>query len=322
MHVEAINIGPSDAIAPVGSVRALAGKGLAGDRHYFERGALPGQALTLIEAEALEDVGLTGAQSRRQVVVRGVRLNDLVGRSFRVGEVECRGVELCEPCLHLQQLTRPGIIKDLIHRGGLNADILTDGLISVGDPVSDGCPAPRAGAGGVLIRGSRLLLRPFRPDEIEAEWQDIVAADAMAVATPPDEARFKARLRRSGRLMDGWLDLAIDVGGVVAGRIQTFVPPGRPLPPGTFEVGIGLRQDARGRGYGREALRLLTDWLFEHAAAEVVEAPTDPANVAMRAVFRHAGWEAVGTLTEYGREWVMYRTTRRRWRNSPPAMQA
>ena len=95
----------------------------------------PPGALTLIEAEALEDVGLTGAQSRRQVVVRGGGLNDLVGKRFRVGEVECLGVELCEPCLHLQSLTRPGIIKDLIHRGGLRADILSGGTISVGDKV-------------------------------------------------------------------------------------------------------------------------------------------------------------------------------------------
>jgi len=138
VKVEEINIGSSEAIMPVESVSALAGKGLRGDRHCHGRGAQPGTALTLIEAEALEDVGLTGAQSRRQVVVRGVRLNELVGRRFRVGDVECLGVKLCEPCLHLQQLTRPGIIKDLIHRGGLNADILTDGQIAVGDPVSTG----------------------------------------------------------------------------------------------------------------------------------------------------------------------------------------
>ena len=135
MQVEEINIGPSDAIAPVDSVAVLAGKGLKGDRQFFDHGAEPGDALTLIEAEALEDVGLAGAQSRRQVVVRGGRLNDLIGKRFRVGDVECFGVKLCEPCLHLQQLTRPGIIKDLIHRGGINADILTDGQISVGDPI-------------------------------------------------------------------------------------------------------------------------------------------------------------------------------------------
>jgi MOSC domain-containing protein YiiM len=133
MYVEAINIGASDALGPVSSVRAVAGHGLEGDRYFFAHGAGSGEALTLIEAEAIEDVGLTGAQSRRQVVVRGGGLNDLVGRRFRVGEVECLGVELCEPCLHLQSLTRPGIIKDLIHRGGLRADILSGGTISVGD---------------------------------------------------------------------------------------------------------------------------------------------------------------------------------------------
>ena len=136
MHVEAINIGTSKALGPVSSVRAIAGHGLAGDRYFFPDGAAAsGEALTLVEAEALEEVGLTGAQSRRQVVVRGTGVNDLVGKRFRIGDVECAGVELCEPCLHLQRLTRPGIIKDLIHRGGLRADILSGGTINVGDKV-------------------------------------------------------------------------------------------------------------------------------------------------------------------------------------------
>jgi MOSC domain-containing protein YiiM len=135
MNVESISIGLTDAIAPIDSVAALAGKGLEGDRKFFGDGAEPGQALTLIEAETLEVVGLSGAQSRRQVVTRGVRLNDLVGKRFRVGAVECVGVELCHPCKHLEEMTRPGIIKDLAGRGGLNADILTDGRISVGDSI-------------------------------------------------------------------------------------------------------------------------------------------------------------------------------------------
>jgi RimJ/RimL family protein N-acetyltransferase len=170
-----------------------------------------------------------------------------------------------------------------------------------------------ASAGEVRIRGSRLLLRALRPGEIEAEWQAMLTADRMTTPEVPDEASFKARLRRSGYLVDGWLDLAIDLDGTSIGRIQTFVPPGRALPPGTFEIGIALREDARGRGHGREALALLTDWLFEHAAAEVVEAPTDPANVAMRTVFQRVGWELAGSLTELGREWVMYRITRPQW---------
>ena len=134
----------------------------------------------------------------------------------------------------------------------------------------------KAGIRDVRIRGPRLLLRALRPGEIEEEWQAMATADPMVIAELPEEAGFKARLRRSGRLEDGWLDLAIDLDGVSVGRIQTFVPPGRALPPGTFDVGIGLREDARGKGYGHEALTLLTDWLFEYAAARAVEASTDP----------------------------------------------
>jgi RimJ/RimL family protein N-acetyltransferase len=171
----------------------------------------------------------------------------------------------------------------------------------------------RAGIRDVRIRGSRLLLRALQPGEIEEEWRAMVTADPMVIAELPQEAGFKARLQRSGHLEDGWLDLAIDLDGVSIGRIQTFVPPGRALPPGTFELGIDLREKARNKGYGREALALLTDWLFEHAAAEAVGASTDPANVAMRTVFQRVGWKTAGSLTEFGREWVVYRITRREW---------
>ena len=141
----------------------------------------------------------------------------------------------------------------------------------------------------------------------------MVTADPMTIAELPDEAAFRARLRRSGRMHNGWLDLAIDLDGVSIGRIQTFVPPHRPPPPGTFTIGIHLLEDLRGKGYGREALASFTDWLFEHAAAEVVEAPTDPANVAMRTVFDRVGWVHVGSLSEFDREWVVYRITRPQW---------
>ncbi len=170
-----------------------------------------------------------------------------------------------------------------------------------------------AGIRNVQIRGSRLLLRALRAAEIEEEWRAMVTAGPMAVADLPEEASFKARLQRSGDLDDGRLDLCIDLDGVSIGRIQTFVPPGRPLAPGTFEVGIGLREEARSKGYGREALALLTDWLFEHAAAAAAEAPTDPDNVAMRTVFLRVGWRLAGSLTEYGREWVVYTITRPEW---------
>jgi MOSC domain-containing protein YiiM len=141
-RVEAINIGPPKKLpAPVKRARADAGKGLLGNRYYFEEGAQAGQALTLIAAEALEalaaehGVEVTAAESRRNVLTRGIDLNALVGKRFRVGEVECVGVELCEPCKHLESLTQPGVIKGLTHRGGLNADILSNGEIAVGDEV-------------------------------------------------------------------------------------------------------------------------------------------------------------------------------------------
>ena len=135
--VEAIHLGKERVpeLWTVDEVRAFAGQGLEGDRHFRPNGAKPGQALTLVEAENVEDVGLAPGETRRQLTVRGVRLNDLVGKRFRVGEVECYGVELCEPCLHLQEMTRPGILRDLAHRAGINADILTDGVIRVGDEV-------------------------------------------------------------------------------------------------------------------------------------------------------------------------------------------
>ena len=139
MPVEAIHLGaPGTAeLWQVDSVKAVAGKGLAGDRHFHEAGAGPGRALTLVEAEVVADVGLPPGATRRQVTVRGVRLNELVGKRFRLGEVECYGVELCEPCAHLEALTRPGLVKELVHRAGINADVLSDGTISVGDELSE-----------------------------------------------------------------------------------------------------------------------------------------------------------------------------------------
>ena len=137
MTVVAIHLGEerNPQLWPVESARAVAGKGLEGDRYFFPDGADPGRALTLVEEESVESVGLVPGATRRQVTTRGVRLNDLIGKRFRVGEVECYGVELCEPCSHLEGMTRPGIVKELVHRAGINADILTDGTISVGDEV-------------------------------------------------------------------------------------------------------------------------------------------------------------------------------------------
>ena len=83
----------------------------------------------------VDELGLAPGEARRNVVTRGIDLNALVGRRFRVGDAECVGRRLCEPCAHLQRLTHPGILRDLVHRGGLRADILEGGAIRVGDTV-------------------------------------------------------------------------------------------------------------------------------------------------------------------------------------------
>jgi MOSC domain-containing protein YiiM len=143
-HVEAIFVAPErgELPAPVERVRAHAGRGLDGNRYYWAEGDAPaGCALTLIAAEAVDavaqdgDVSIEPAATRRNVLTRGIDVNDLVGKRFRIGDVECEGVELCEPCTHLESMTQPGVIKAFAHRGGLNADILSDGQISVGDAV-------------------------------------------------------------------------------------------------------------------------------------------------------------------------------------------
>jgi MOSC domain-containing protein YiiM len=137
MSVVAIHLGAEESgpLTEVDSAVAVAGKGLEGDRYFFSEGAGPGRALTLVEAENVDSASLELGATRRQLTTRGVHLNDLVGKRFRVGEVECYGVELCEPCSHLESLTRPGIVVELAHKAGINADILSDGTISVGDEV-------------------------------------------------------------------------------------------------------------------------------------------------------------------------------------------
>jgi len=138
----------------VGSVRAVAGKGLEGDRYANGVGTFSGQAgtgreVTLIEAEAIEslareyDVEMDPAESRRNLVTLGLPLNHLVGREFRVGDVTLRGTRLCEPCSHLETLTRPGVRRGLVHRGGLRADIVNGGVIRAGDAATTEFPSDR-----------------------------------------------------------------------------------------------------------------------------------------------------------------------------------
>lgn len=132
----------------VDHAKARVNRGLDGDRYAAKAGTFTpasetarGYDLTLIEAEVLEHLtlpegGTLGfAEARRNVVTRGIDLNTLVGRRFRLGDVECLGQRLCEPCSHLERLTTKGALRGLIHRGGLRADVLSDGEITAGDRI-------------------------------------------------------------------------------------------------------------------------------------------------------------------------------------------
>lgn len=148
--VELLAVAP-DAEAPmrlVDSARALAGRGLEGDRYANGGGTFspraasrPGYDLTLISAEVVEgltsrDARLNFASTRRNVLTRGIDVNALVGRDFTIGDVRCRGQRLGEPCAHLERLHGPGLLRPLIHRGGLRADILNNGSIQIGATIS------------------------------------------------------------------------------------------------------------------------------------------------------------------------------------------
>lgn len=146
--VIAIQIAPDGeaALVSMEQVKAVAGQGLEGDRYFLRKGTYskkhkPSREATFIEAESLEalereyKLGLSSVESRRNITTRGVALNHLVGKTFRVGGAIFKGLELCEPCGHLEQLTGRQVREGLVHRGGLRTEIIESGLVRVGDGI-------------------------------------------------------------------------------------------------------------------------------------------------------------------------------------------
>ncbi|MGA9402387.1 MOSC domain-containing protein [Haladaptatus sp.] len=136
IHIAAESAGKTEEIE---TVEAVAGSGLRGDRHFDPD--VSGNDITLIETEALDaieaeaGIALGPGEHRRNVTTRNAALNHLVGKRFRVGDAICEGVELCEPCSHLESLTEDGTLSALIHRGGLRASVIESGEIKTGDGV-------------------------------------------------------------------------------------------------------------------------------------------------------------------------------------------
>ena len=131
----------------VAEINAHAGKGLEGDRYFAGTGKFkklePKRQATFIEMEAIEavardyDIPLDPTEPRRNIVTRGIALNHLVGKTFRVGDATFRGIKLCEPCEYMQKLVGKPVREPLKHRGGLNAEIVASGTIRVGDTVTE-----------------------------------------------------------------------------------------------------------------------------------------------------------------------------------------
>jgi RimJ/RimL family protein N-acetyltransferase len=166
----------------------------------------------------------------------------------------------------------------------------------------------------IRLEGDRVTIRPLRMDEFEASWASRLQLDPTVQPVMPQRDALFARFEGSGIMLDGAVDLAIEVDGIKIGEIQTYVPPGRALPPGAFEVGIGIEDPSlRGKGYGTEAVRLFVGWLFAVKGATRVHMPTVPTNTAMRTVLERLGFVAEGTTNELGLEFVFYVVTRDAW---------
>ncbi len=137
-------------LTALASATLEAGKGIVGDRYHDAAGTFPATTeetpdfeVTLIEAEEVDTFNattglrLSPGDLRRNLVTRGVRLNELVGTRFSVGAVVLEGVRLCEPCSHLATMVTPAVLPGLVHRAGLRARILRGGTIMPGDPIAD-----------------------------------------------------------------------------------------------------------------------------------------------------------------------------------------
>ena len=136
---------PSAAMESLEEVMAIPGQGLAGDRYFTGLGTFspnpqkPDFELTLIESEQVRDyvnrtgLNFTATDARRNLVTEGIDLNGLVGKEFTIGSVRIRGIRLCEPCNYLAKITHPEVLHGLVHRGGLRAAILSEGVIRCGD---------------------------------------------------------------------------------------------------------------------------------------------------------------------------------------------
>ena len=123
------------------SIDVIAGKGIVGDRHFKDFND-PYCQLSLIESENIDyynvkyGLNIPYVNFRRNIVTKGIQLNDLIGKKLRIGEVEVEGIDLCRPCRHLtEMLGQDNILKEFLRKGGLRCQIISSSNIKIGDPI-------------------------------------------------------------------------------------------------------------------------------------------------------------------------------------------
>jgi len=128
-------------IIETSEINLIAGKGIIGDRHFKDYND-PFNQLTIIESENIDEYNLKNKSNipylnfRRNMVTKGIKLNDLVEKKISIGSVILNVIDLCRPCRHLsEKLNRNDIIKEFMRKGGIRCQIINDGKISLGDKI-------------------------------------------------------------------------------------------------------------------------------------------------------------------------------------------
>src|SRR5262245_44379047 len=241
------------------------GRGIRGDRYYARSGTFskqaatrPDQEITLIESEEIDafnrstGLALDYGAPRRNVVTRGVRLNDLVGTRFSIGDALLEGIRLCEPCAHLAAIVSEKVLPGLVHRAGLRAKILRDGTVEPGDSIALS-PGGDERASDLRTRSLALVLQT--PEEVRARVA--LMAPALKAEISADWLQQLAASSEADPWVHGFEMVRRD-GGAAVGHCGFKGPPR----DGVVEIAYGVNPDQEGKGYATEAAAALAEFAF------------------------------------------------------------
>jgi len=299
---------PRGALLEVPHIRAVAGAGIEGDR-YFNAKDEPGQNLTLVEAEAIEDFnGHFGTRhelscTRRNLVTRGVRLDSLVGKEFSAGSVRLRGVELCEPCrglgtaLATAAVSRAAAVRYLAHRAGIRADILTSGTIAVGAEITSGS-ADSCIAFRPLQEADLPLLTDWLNRPHVLEWW---GGGDTASSIETTRTKYLPRMDASSTVKPYVAVLADEPVGFIQSYVALDCGDGwweEERDPGVRGIDQFIGDSKKlGQGLGTAIVRAFIRRLLAEPGVTRIQADPDPANARAIRCYVKAGFRPAGTVT-------------------------